>query len=187
MKRLVSVLWLATIWVVLWGQFDVRSVVGGLALSTLLVVGIPSRDPIEVDAFRPIAVLRFVLFYAGLVLKSNAVLAWEIITPGSRIREGIVAVPLVGASDLVVSLLAHAIGGTPGTLVVDVDRNDRTVLYIHVLHLRSVEQVRRDILDLERRLVAAVGSDRSVQAVQQHVAATAADHHPPHRGEEESP
>lgn len=178
MKRMVSVLWLASIWVVLWGQIDARSLTGGLVLATLLVVGVPSREPIVVDAFRPLGVLRFLIYYAGLVLKSNAVLAWEIVTPGSRIREGIVAVPLVGASDLVVSLLAHAIGGTPGTLVVDVDRDDRTVLYIHVLHLRSIDQVRQDVLELERRLVAAVGSERSIREVERRLAEVHGDEAP---------
>lgn len=163
MRRLASVVWLAAVWVVLWGQIDVRSVTGGVLIGALLVFGLPSSERVRLDAFRPIPFVRFVLHYAWLVISSNAVVAWEIVTPGSRVREGIVAVPVVGASDAVVSLLAHAISGTPGTLIVDIDRGERTVLYVHVLHLHSVEQVRHEVLDLERRLVAAVGTDRSLQ------------------------
>lgn len=170
MKQLVSVVWLASIWIILWGQLDVRSVVGGLLIAGLLMLGLPSREPLQVDAFRPLAILSFVVFYAGQVLKSNAVVSWEALTPGSRIREGIIAVPLVGASDLVVSLLCHAIGGTPGTLVVDLDRGDRTVVYVHILHLHSIEEARRDILDLTWRLAAAVGSKRSLRELRQHIA-----------------
>lgn len=171
MKRLISIAWLTAIWVVLWGQLDVRSLAGGLLVSTLLVVGLPSQEPLEVDAFRPLKLLRFLVSYAGLVVKSNAIIAWEIVTPGSKIREGIVAVPLHDASDLVVSLLAHAIGGTPGTLVVDVDRGDRTVLYVHILHLRTIDQARRDILDLARGLVTALGTERSLRDVERQIAA----------------
>ncbi len=170
MMRAVSVLWLAFIWVVLWGQLDVRSAVGGLAIGALLVVGLPNRDLTRLDALRPIALIRYLAYYAWLVVSANAVVAWEIITPGSRVREGIVAVPIEGASDAVVSLLAHAISGTPGTLIIDIDRGETTVLYVHVLHLHDVEQVRRDVFDLERRLVEAIGSERSLAAVDRRIA-----------------
>ena len=53
------------------------------------------------------------------------------------------------------------------------------MLYIHVLHLRSIEQVRRDVLELERRLVAAVGSERSLQAVERRLAEVHGDEAPP--------
>ena len=166
MKRILSVLWLTSIWVVLWGQIDVRSVLGGLLVAFLLGAGIPSSAPVDADAVRPWAILRFVIFFIGSIIRSNAIVAWEIITPGLRVREGIVAVPLYGASDLVVSLVAHAIGGTPGTLVVDIDRGDPTIVYVHILHMRSIEHVRLNILDLARRFVAAFGTRRSLEELE---------------------
>lgn len=174
-SRVASVLVLTVVWVVLWGQLDARSITGGLLLGALLVLGLPPQERLQIDALRPLAFLRFVAHYLWLVITSNAVVAWEAVTPGSRIREGIVAAPVVGTSSLVVSVLAHLISGTPGTLIVDIDQGDRngddTILYVHVLHLRDPDQVRRDILRLERLIIRAIGSRDDLRQVEAMLAA----------------
>lgn len=169
--RLGSVVWLAAVWIALWGQIDARSVIGGVLIAVLLVFGLPNQKRTRLDAFRPLPMLWFTIRYAWLVISSNAVVAWEIATPGSRVREGIVAVPILGASDTVVSLLAHAISGTPGTLIVDIDRGEQTLLYVHVLHLRDVERVRHDILELERLMIRAIGTRQSLVDIEARLAA----------------
>ena len=163
-KQLASVLWLAVIWVVLWGQLDARSAVGGLAVGALLVFGMPEQRRIPFHALRPVWITWAILRYGWMVLTANAQVAWEVMTPGSKVREGIVAVRIVGQSDAVISALAHAISGTPGTLIVDVDQSNGTILYVHFLHLRSVEEARVEILELERMLIKAIGSDGSLEA-----------------------
>lgn len=171
MNPVASVLALTIMWVVLWGQIDLRSVLGGLAVSIALVLVLPARDKTYFDAFRPLHVVGFFVRYGWLVLVSNAVVAWEIVTPGSRVREGIIAIHTVDASDAVVNALAHAISGTPGTLVMDIDRSEKTVFYVHVLHLHDVEQARRDILKLQRLLIRAIGSEVSLADVEERLAA----------------
>jgi multicomponent Na+:H+ antiporter subunit E len=70
-------------------------------------------------------------------------------------------VPVRGASDRLLTLLANAISLTPGTLTLEVNRQQST-LYVHVLDVGSgagaVERVRADILRVERLAVCAVGS-----------------------------
>jgi multisubunit Na+/H+ antiporter MnhE subunit len=51
--------------------------------------------------------------------------------------------------------VSHALGLAPGTMVVDIER-DPTVLHVHVLHLRSVEAIRAEVLTLERLALAAL-------------------------------
>lgn len=184
MNPIVSVLALTVMWVVLWGQLDVRSVLGGLVVSILLVLVLRARDKTYFDAFRPLHVLGFFVRYGWLVLVSNAVVAWEILTPGSRVREGIIAIHTVDASDAVVNALAHAISGTPGTLVMDIDRAEKTVFYVHVLHLHDIERARRDILKLQLLLIRAIGSKVSLADVEQRLAAHRRDHPLRNQGED---
>jgi multicomponent Na+:H+ antiporter subunit E len=60
-------------------------------------------------------------------------------------------------SDLVITVVANAITLTPGTLTVEL-RRDPTTLYVHVLHLSDLDEVRRDIRTLQRKVVRAIGS-----------------------------
>lgn len=175
MIRLVSIVWLAIIWVILWGEIDVRSVVGGVVVATAIVMVFPPSRAMGFDAFRPIAALRFLASYSWQIVSANAIVAWEVVTPGSRVNEGIVKVPISGASDAVVTVLANVISGTPGTLILEVEREPATVLYVHVLHLRDIEQVRCEILRLECLLVRAIGSEQSVLAAEAHLAAAKGD------------
>ena len=155
MTRFVHIGWLVAVWVLLWGAVTPANVLSGLLVAGVVVAisGARRRDHITV---RPIATLRFVAHFAVQLVVATAVVAWEVITPRNRIRTGIVAVPLHGCSDAVATLIADSISLTPGTLTVEVDRQPLT-LYVHVLHLRDIERVRRDVRRIEVLAVRAFG------------------------------
>jgi multicomponent Na+:H+ antiporter subunit E len=104
-----------------------------------------------------VATVRFLAYFLAKLVEASVVVAVEVATPRNRIRTGIVAVPLRGASDALVTLVADAVTLTPGTLTLEVGRQPPT-LYVHVLHLRDVEAVRREIRHLEVLAVRAFGS-----------------------------
>lgn len=147
-RRGLFMAWLVFIWAALWASVSPAVVVSGLLLSAAILLLYPAPAPRPVGAFRPLPAVRFAIYFVYKLVQANLVVAWEVITPKSRINQGVVRVPIEGASDAVVTLVANAISLTPGTLTVEVRRGP-TVLYIHVLHLRSVEQVRRDVRRLE--------------------------------------
>ena len=89
------------------------------------------------------------------------VVARAVISPRGALHTGIVAVPLRGCSDAVVTLIADAITLTPGTLTIEV-RRDPPVLFVHALDLRDVAQVQADIRKLEVLAVRAFGSDEAL-------------------------
>lgn len=162
-KRLLLVAWLVVVWDALWGNLSVANVASGAAVAAFLValfppVGIPSLT------LRPLAALRFLGYFARKLVEANAVVAWEVVTPRNRIREGIVAVPIQGASPALVALVANAVSLTPGTLTIEVGRAP-AVLYVHVLHLHDPEAVRRDVRRLERLAVRAFGDAQAVAAL----------------------
>jgi multicomponent Na+:H+ antiporter subunit E len=142
-------------WVVLWRDLSWANVLSGLAVSIGVLVLFPFARAPERLRFHPLPALRFLLHFAWSVVRANLVVAWEVVTPRNRVNEGVVAVRLESETPVVITLVSPALGLAPGTMVVDIER-DPTVLHVHVLHLRSVEAIRAEVLTLERLALAAL-------------------------------
>lgn len=156
-------LWLVLVWLALWERVSVANVLSGaLAAAAVLVLFRPARV-VGTGGFRPVAAVRFAFYFLWKLIEASGVVAWEVLTPRNRINEGIVAVPVKGATDGLLTLVSNAISLTPGTLTLEVSRNP-PVLYVHVLHLRSVERVRREIQHLDRLAIEAFGTEEAVAA-----------------------
>lgn len=84
----------------------------------------------------PVRLIQVVLYLCGPFLleltKANFDVAYRVIT--GRIRPGIIRLKTGMKSDLAVTMLAHSITLTPGTLSVDVDEKTHD-LFIHVIHI----------------------------------------------------
>jgi multicomponent Na+:H+ antiporter subunit E len=154
--------WLVAMWIALWGEVTVANVAGGvLAATAVLVTYRVAARPTPAYAIRPLAAVRFLGYFLVKLFEANLVLAWEVITPRNKINEGIVAVPIRGCSDGLITLVANSITLTPGTVTLEVSR-DPAVLYVHVLHLRDIDEVRRDVQHLEDLVVRAFGSPEAI-------------------------
>ena len=158
------VLWLTAVWVGLWGSLTPANVLGGLLVAaTLLALPLSGGDAHAgpASSVRPAALLRFVAFFAVDLVRASLQVVVLVLRPRARLRQAVVAVPVAGASDALLTVLANAISLTPGTLTLEVDRA-RSTLYVHVLQVGegpdAVEKVRRDILALERLAIRAVGT-----------------------------
>jgi multicomponent Na+:H+ antiporter subunit E len=160
--RVPATLWLVALWVALWGRVTPANVLSGVAVALGVQAVFRRAAPGPAGRFNPLHFVRFLLYFAYKVLEANLVVAWEVITPRSRINQGIVAVPISGASDAVITSVANVVSLTPGTLTLEVRREPPT-LYIHVLHLRSVEDTRRDVLYLELLLMRALAPHREAE------------------------
>jgi multicomponent Na+:H+ antiporter subunit E len=91
--------------------------------------------------------LRFAGFYLAEVVKSNLMIAWDVLTPTDKGSPGIIALPLPeGLRDGQILLISNLITMTPGTLTLDLSA-DRRTLVLHVLYLGDVEQTRRHLLE----------------------------------------
>jgi multicomponent Na+:H+ antiporter subunit E len=160
--RPIVVLWLTAVWVALWGDVTFANVAAGAIVALAVTVLLPAtgdrgRATSERSTVRPLAAVHFAGWFAIKLVEANAVVAWEVLTPRNRINEGVVAVPLHQCSDGLTTLVASCVSLTPGTLVLDVDR-DPLVLYVHVLHLRTIEEVRVEVETLERLAIRAFGT-----------------------------
>lgn len=160
--RPLLLLWLTGVWVALWGDPTLANVAGGALVALAVTILLPAtgdrgRATAEGARIHPLAALHFAGWFAWKLVEANVVVGWEVLTPRNRINEGVVAVPLHGCSDGLTTLVASCVSLTPGTLVLDVDR-DPLVLYVHVLHLRTIDDVRAEVHTLEHLAIRAFGT-----------------------------
>jgi multicomponent Na+:H+ antiporter subunit E len=162
-------LWLVVLWLLLWNDLSVGNVIAGVLVAVVVLAGarlpkltcVGSADG-ERARVAPLSLVYFLGYVLVKLIQSNLVLAWEIITPRNKINTGIVAVPLRTESELAMLVVANVVTLTPGTVTIEVTGSP-AVIYVNVLHLHDIEDVRRDLLRLEELSVRAFGS-RSARA-----------------------
>ncbi len=105
---------------------------------------------------RVFRVLHLGITFFMELIRSNVRVLWDIVTPATRSRPGIVGIPLDAKTDFEIMLVANLISLTPGTLSLDLS-DDRRTLYVHFMFLDDVEAAKREIKDgLEKRILEAV-------------------------------
>jgi multicomponent Na+:H+ antiporter subunit E len=166
--RLPSVLWLTLVWVLLWGTFTPASIVGGVVVA--VVVTALFRLPLAPDRLplRPLRLLGLLLFLVYDLVVSGAEVSWQVLRHGARARGAIMAVPLISSSDLVVTAMANALSLSPGTMALQID-HDHDVWYVYALGPRDragVEKARRRVVDMQRRVLGALGTPSELAEAQ---------------------
>lgn len=173
------IIWLVVLWVALWGSITWANVLGGLVVASVVVLvarlGPRSLAP---SSLRPHWALWYALVLFVKLVQSNLRIAWDVLTPGDRTHTAIVAVPMRGGSEAVVTLVANSITLTPGTMTLDVRHHDDELdldelevadvgggvvppgvtLYVHCMYAADVEAVRHEVLELEALALRAFGS-----------------------------
>lgn len=147
-RRVAVVVWSIVVWCSLWSDLSVANVLWGAVVGMLTQALIPIQPRRSNIRARFVGVVVYILYAMWALVKSSAVVAWEVVTPRNRINQGIVAVPLRVESVAVATLIANTVSLTPGTLTLEI-RRDPLTLYVHIMHLRSIEDVRADIAVLE--------------------------------------
>lgn len=167
-RQLPFFVWLVALWMLLWGQFTVLAALTGLIVA-IFVTRIFRLPPVELSGRVNLwwgAV--FVLQFAWALVKGSLTVAWQVLDPRRQPGAAIIAVPLVTDDDLIQAHVAVTASLIPGSLIVEADR-DRRILYLHVIGVRSDEDVelqREDVRRWERRIVRAVGSRAQLRAIQ---------------------
>lgn len=148
MLSLAAIAWSSLVWTALWADFSLANVLWGGVIGAAILQLLPVTSEPVGTRVSPVGVLAYLGHLAWSLVSSSAVVAWEVVTPKNRINQAIVAVPLRTRSDLVTTVVADTITLTPGTVTLEITR-DPVVLYVHIMHLRTIEEVRSDVLRLE--------------------------------------
>jgi multicomponent Na+:H+ antiporter subunit E len=167
--NVIFAVWLIVVWTLLWGGPTLANLLSGALLVAVLLIFVPRPDALvaaDAPIIRPLAAVSFAGWFAWKLIESNLTVAVEVLRPSgrSRIRTGVVAVALPGCPNGIATAVANVITLTPGTLTLEIGPAT-PVLYVHVLQLLSEDKVREDVYEIERRIVAAVGSQAARDAV----------------------
>ena len=161
------VVWLVLVWILLWGTWSWGNVVSGLLVALAVLTLLPLPHVVGGTRVRLLPMLVFIGHFVADLFVSGAEVAWQTLRPAGVRRTAIVQVQLRVDSDLMLTMVAEATSLVPGSLVLDLDREQR-VMTCHLLPVRDHEDVERKkahVLVVERRLVRAFGSAADVAAL----------------------
>ncbi|NQX13181.1 Na+/H+ antiporter subunit E [Microbacteriaceae bacterium VKM Ac-2855] len=158
---------LVGIWVLLWDDLSVLSVVSGF-LVAVIVTRVFYLPPVEFsNRINLWYVLLFVLRLVWDIAVASLRVSWQVLTLPVPVRNAIIAVPLRSRSEGMLVWTTEAVSLVPGSLVIEVDPS-KNVLYLHVLGSvseKQLEHTRRTVLATEARIVRAIGSKDDVARV----------------------
>lgn len=170
--------WLVVLWVLLWGELTPANVLGGVAVAVGVLVAVPRPAPLpasrgERSIIRPLRFASLLAWFTWKLVEANLKVALAVVRPSSsEMRTALVRVDLPGCTPGIVTLVANGVSLTPGTLTIEVDEAVPSLL-VHVMQFEGEDALRRDVWELERRTVAAVGSASARAAVAERTAAPA--------------
>jgi len=163
--RLPTVAWLTAMWVVLWGDPSPGTVVAGAAVAALCysAARLP-HIPVRLG-FRPLHALRLAARVAYDMLASSLRVAFHGVWRPRRTNGAIVAVPMRTDSDFLLAILSALLSMVTGTLVIELNRNQR-VVYVHGLPVNdagAVRGLRAQVRRTEELLVRAFGTAEDLE------------------------
>ncbi|MBQ0986990.1 Na+/H+ antiporter subunit E [Streptomyces sp. F63] len=147
--------WLLVLWTILWGSVRPAVLLSGALLSAAIVRGFALPPLLPRVPVRPWRLVRLLGYMLADLLLSGITVAWEVLRSGPRTTAAVVEIPLRADTDLLIAATASLATLTPGTLVLEIDR-DRRLLYVHALPARDPRQAerrRREVLRAEHHVL----------------------------------
>lgn len=150
---LLGCLLLALAWAALQGQITLGNLIVGYVLGyAILALLARGRVLPSTLAARTKHAAGLAAFLVRELVVANVRVAIDVLRPHTAIRPAVIGVPLDVTSDHEILLLSMLINITPGSVTIDLSE-DRRTLYVHVMHMTSVEASRREIkAGFERRV-----------------------------------
>ncbi|MCC2600091.1 Na+/H+ antiporter subunit E [Sphingobacterium sp. FBM7-1] len=153
-KNFLMNLLLSAIWVALTGSLYYTNFLFGFLLGFFILWIMNRTEADQRYFYRVPKIIGFAFYFLYEIVKANIQVAFDVITPKYFFKPGIVKYPMRARTDFEINLLSTMISLTPGTLIVDIS-DDKKTIYIHVMYLTDPETfVRQTQTGLERRLLA---------------------------------
>ncbi|MCS7230542.1 MAG: Na+/H+ antiporter subunit E [Elusimicrobiota bacterium] len=129
------------VWIILSG-FEIYNVIFGIICSVILILLFGDINIQNEWTFkkpqRYLWFLYYIIIFLYEVIKANIDVAYRILSPNMPIKPGIVKVKTSIKSDAFLTILANSITLTPGTLSVDIDK-ENGYIYVHWIYVRDVD------------------------------------------------
>ncbi|GIO27620.1 Na+/H+ antiporter subunit E [Ornithinibacillus bavariensis] len=137
---------IAIMWMFLSESYTFPSFIAGFIWGFLLVLLLNRFFSANFYGRRVMKIIKLMLIFIRELLLSNLSILKLVYTPKPEIEPGIFALPLEVKSNWEITLLAHLITLTPGTLSVAISDDSKT-LYIHAMDIDEVNKSVKDIKD----------------------------------------
>lgn len=135
-------LWL--VWLLLANSLDPGHIVLGAFLALALPLFTSKFWPDQPCMGRPLSLVAYLAVFFWDIVIANLTVARLILGPVRRLRPAFVTLPLDLTNEFAITVLAHSISLTPGTVSSKVSE-DRRSLIVHVLDLDDEAQLVRRI------------------------------------------
>jgi multicomponent Na+:H+ antiporter subunit E len=158
--RALEIGWLTLVWVLLWGTFTPLSIVGGVLVAVCVMAVFRFPPPGDHLPVRPLRLLSLFGYLVYDLVVSGAGVSWQTLRYGRAARGAVFSVPLLSASDQVVTVVANALSLSPGAMALQIDHG-HAQWFVYALGPRDragVERARRRTMDMQRRVIAALGT-----------------------------
>lgn len=144
---------LALAWAALQGEVTLANLLVGYVLGYVILALLAKGRVLPATlSEKTLRAAELMAFFAWELVVANIKVAIDVLRPRTTIQPAVIGVPLDVTSDNEILLLSMLINITPGSVTIDLSE-DRRTLYVHVMHMTSVEASRREIkTGFERRV-----------------------------------
>lgn len=170
--RVLEICWLTLVWVLLWGTFTPLSMAGGVVVGIAVITAFRFPPAAAHLPVRPLRLLGLGGYLVYDMVVSGAGVSWHTLRYGPAARGAVFAVPLLSESDRVVTVIANALSLSPGAMALQIDHR-HGLWFVYALGPRdeaAVERTRRRTMDMQRRVIAALGTPEELAAAEEHLA-----------------
>lgn len=144
---------LSFIWVALTGSMYYSNFLFGFLLGFFILWIMNRNEDDQRYFYRVPKTIGFVFYFLYEMIMANIHVAYDVITPKHFSKPGIVRFPMQAKTDLEIHLLSTVISMTPGTLILDISE-DKKSIFIHVMYLKSKDEFITQIQNgFEKRLL----------------------------------
>lgn len=146
---------LTPVYMMLKGSLSATSFLEGLFFSTLALLATRTIIKPEIRETLPGLLKRvpglivYIAFFFKEAIVSTLDLVYRCLHPKLPIYPGIVAVDILGVSELHAAMVSNTLNLTPGTLVIDIDMK-RRIIYVHTINAKDLELTKKRILNVEK-------------------------------------
>jgi len=130
---------IAVTWMFLSGSFQATTFIVGYLLGLTMLFMMRRFFSSRFYMDRVWAVIKLVLLFLKELILSNVSVLKLIVKPKMTIRPAIFALPIVLEKDWEITLLSSLITLTPGTVVLDISDDNKT-LYIHTIDFEDIDE-----------------------------------------------
>jgi multicomponent Na+:H+ antiporter subunit E len=154
MSSLALNVFLAIVWMLVQASFSSWSLLIGLFFGFLSITIVELVQGRRDYVLWVNALLRLTLFFLVDLIRSNIILARDILRPVPRFEPALLRIAITDLSPVSTVVLTNLISLTPGTLTIDAEEDGR-VIYVHALYARVPDDVRKRIAVLGNLILGA--------------------------------